>query len=262
MLHTQVCQRWNVEKKRAFSGGLSSIGRRSFSEMGGPKLAAAAADAVNRPGGGPCPAPKHAKFRKFRPGLTDEQRGLASRYVPMAESLAKDFRTKQRIEREELRSTAYMALVQAARTFDPARKVNFATFARHRIRGALRDYLRYAISESWGTEKGLRPTAQCIGPESERYGQMLRLSTEKPVGAEIESIEDVETWLARLPKQHALACRLIYLSGKSQDEAAAMLGCSRSQLCRLHHEALTWLVDDYNATRAGRREPVERKRSN
>jgi DNA-directed RNA polymerase specialized sigma subunit len=49
------------------------------------------------------------------------------------------------------------------------------------------------------------------------------------------------------------------LSGKSQDEVAAMLGCSRSQLCRMHHEALTWLIDDYNATCAGRRGPAARK---
>jgi RNA polymerase sigma factor (sigma-70 family) len=180
----------------------------------------------------------------------------------MAESLAKDFRSKQRIEREELRSTAYMALVQAARTFDPARKVNFATFARHRIRGALRDYLRNVISESWRNVTGLLPVARCVGLESERYGRMIGLSPEKPVGAEIESIEDVENWLARLPKQHALACRLIYLSGKRQDEVAALLGCSRSHLCRMHHEALRWLMDDYNATRALRQEPAVRRRSN
>ena len=180
----------------------------------------------------------------------------------MAESLAKDFRTKQRIEREELRSTAYMALVQAARTFDPARKVNFATFARHRIRGALRDYLRNVISESWRIETGVLPLAQCLGHDSQRYGRLHGLSAEKPVGAEIESMEDVETWLGRLPKAHAMACRLIYLSGKSQNEVATMLGYSRSQLCRMHHEALSWLIDDYNATRAGRRQPAERKRGN
>ena len=234
------------------SDGPSSSRRRSFSGTSGPKLTPSHADTVNRPGGGPWPAPKHAKFRKFRPGLTEEQRGLASRYLPMAESLAKDVRTKQRIEREELQSTAYMALVQAARTFDPARKVNFATFARHRIRGALRDYLRNVISESWRTETGLRPVAQCFGPESKRYGRIHGLSAEKPVGAEIESIEDVESWLGRLPKTHALTCRLIYLSGKSQDEVAALLGYSRSHLSRIHHEALAWLIDDYNASRAGR----------
>jgi RNA polymerase sigma factor (sigma-70 family) len=241
-----------VEKKRAFSDGPLGAARVSFSGTSVPNLAAASADLVNRPGGGAWPGPKHARFRKFRSGLTDEQRGLASRYLPMADSLAKDFRSQQRIEREELRSTAYMALVQAARTFDPSRKVNFATFARHRIRGALRDYLRCAISESWHSEKGLPPVLQCFGPESERYGRMHGLSAEKPVGTEIESIEAVESWLARLPKMHALVCRLIYLSGKTQDEVAAMLGYSRSHLSRVHHEAVGWLMDYYNAGRAGR----------
>jgi RNA polymerase sigma factor (sigma-70 family) len=241
-----------VERTRVCSDGPSSAGRVSFSGTSVPSLATASADATLRPGGGAWPAPKHARFRKFRTGLTDEQRGLASRYLPMAESLAKAYRSQQRIEREELRSTAYMALVEAARTFDPARKVNFATFARHRIRGALRDYLRCVLSESWRSEKELPAVVQCFGPESERYGRMHGLSAERPVGAEIESIEDVESWLARLPKMHALVCRLIYLSGKSQEEVAGMLGYSRSHLSRIHQEAVGWLMDYYNAGRTGR----------
>jgi RNA polymerase sigma factor (sigma-70 family) len=170
----------------------------------------------------------------------------------MAESLAKAFRTQRRIEREELRSTAYMALVEAARNFDPARKVNFATFARHRIRGALRDYSRRVASESWHNASRFQPPVQRFGPVSERYGRIHGLSTEKPVGAEIESIDDVENWLGRLPRVHALACRLIYFSGKSRDEIAAMLGYSRAHLRRMHHDALAWLIDDCNA-----RHPVQ-----
>src|SRR5262249_30186856 len=142
------------------------------------------ADAVNRPRERSWPGSMHAPLCKYRPGLTDEQQGLASRYLPMAESLAKAFRTQLRIEREELRSTAYMALVEAARTFDPARKVNFATFARHRIRGALRDYLRRVASESWRSAKGLQPPMLRFGSESERYGRIYGLSAEKPVGTE------------------------------------------------------------------------------
>lgn len=211
---------------------------------------AAAGDTVNWQEGGPWPASMHVQFRKYRHSLTDEQRGLASRYVPMAESLVKACRTRQGIEREELRSTAYMALVQAARTFDPGRQVNFATFARHRIK-ALRSYLRGVMTKSWRSDNGLYPKVQCFGPESERYGRRYGMSAERPVGAQIESMEDVESWLARLPKAHALACRLIYLSGKSQDEVAALLGYSRSYLSRMHNEALSWLIDDYNASRAG-----------
>jgi RNA polymerase sigma factor (sigma-70 family) len=241
-----------VEQMRAVSDGPPSMGRVTFSGTSVPKLAATSAELANRRGGGAWPAPKHARFRKFRTGLTDEQRGLASRYLPMAESLAKAYRSQQRIEREELRSTAYMALVQAARTFDPARNVSFATFARHRIRGALRDYLRCVLSESWRSENVLPPQVQCFGPESERYGRMHGLSAERPVGTEIESIDDVESWLARLPKMHALVCRLIYLSGKTQDEVAGMLGYSRSRLGRIHNEAVGWLMDYYNAGRTGR----------
>jgi RNA polymerase sigma factor (sigma-70 family) len=240
-----------VEKERPYRDGPSSVGEIAYSATSRPNLTPASADAGNRPGGGPWPSRNHAKFRPLRTGLTDEQRGLASRYLPMAESLAKAYRTRQRIEREELRSAAYMALVQAARNFDPARNVNFATFARHRIRGALRDYQRRAMSETWRNETKFRAVVQCFGRESERYGRMHGLSAEKPVGAEIESIEDVESWLARLPKSHALACRLIYLSGKSHDEVAAMLGCSRSSLSRIHQEALTWLINDYHAIRTG-----------
>lgn len=251
-----------MEKERPFGDGPPSVGRVSFSRFGRPNLTVASADATtNRPGGGPWPAPKHAEHRTLRTGLTDEQRGLASRYLPMAESLAKACRTQQRIEREELRSAAYMALVQAARNFDPGRKVNFATFARHRIRGALRDYLRSVMSESWRNQSEMRSVRHCFGRESERYGRMHGLSAEKPIGTEIESIDDVESWLGRLPRTHALACRLIYLSGKNQDEVAAMLGCSRSNLSRIHQEALTWLIDDYNANCSRRRAPEAQKRN-
>jgi RNA polymerase sigma factor (sigma-70 family) len=189
----------------------------------------------------------HSKPRGGRSGLSDEQRGLATRYLPLAESLANAYRIRVRIEREELKSTAYMALVEAARTFDPARKVNFATFARHRIRGALRDYMHYLLSSSWRGDPGVYPAFQVLGKESERYGQVLGIKAEGPVGANIESIDSVEGWLRRLPKTHALACRLIYIGGKSQDEVAGLLGFSKSYLSRMHHQALSWLIDEHNA---------------
>ena len=189
----------------------------------------------------------HSNPRGGRPGLSEEQRGLASRYLPLAESLASAYRARARVEREELKSTAYMALVEAARTFDPARKVNFATFARHRIRGALRDYLRYLMSSSWRGDPALRPSFQTLGTESERYGQVIGVNEDEPIGANIESIDSVESWLRRLPKTHALACRLIYIGGKSQDEVAGLLGFSKSYLSRMHHQALSWLIDEHNA---------------
>ena len=68
----------------------------------------------------------------------------------------------------------------------------------------------------------------------------------------IESPDAVEDWLSHLPRAHAAACRLIYIDGKSQDEAAAEVGCSKSYLSRLHREAVTWLIRKYHQTKLAR----------
>ena len=71
------------------------------------------------------------------------------------------------------------------------------------------------------------------------------------VALEIESIEAVEEWLGRLPRVHAMACRLIYLYGQDQNTVAESVGCSKSFLSRLHREALTMLIKGLPG-RAGR----------
>ena len=58
----------------------------------------------------------------------------------------------------------------------------------------------------------------------------------------MESTEAVEKWIRRLPRAQAAACRLIYLHGKSQDEAAELVGCSKSYMSRLHREAIARLI--------------------
>jgi RNA polymerase sporulation-specific sigma factor len=141
-----------------------------------------------------------------------------------------------------------MALVQAARTFDPHRKVSFATYARHRIRGALRDYVRFLLSESW-RGKDSRPAFESLSAHAEQHGHVMGITRDLPIGAEIESLEVVESWLQRLPETHALACRLIYIGGKPLDEVARLLGLSRSCLHRLHAEALSLLIEKLNVKR-------------
>jgi len=155
-------------------------------------------------------------------------------------------------ESEELEATAYLALVEAAQNFDPARNVNFATFARHRIRGALRDFQRFLLSASWRGDPAQRPVFNSLGKNTERKGRVIGVEENEPVGDEIESTEAVEEWLRRLPKSHAVACRHIYIGGKSQDEVAELLGYSKSFLSRLHREAISWLIRDYQAARAGK----------
>jgi RNA polymerase sigma factor (sigma-70 family) len=178
--------------------------------------------------------------------MTDEQRALAVRYIPMARTMARQALRLGTSEGEELRSAAYMALVEAALTFDPSRKVNFATYARHRIRGALRDYRRLVFRPGWRGDHAHQPVFETMQVDIEDSGRVLGPEPARPVGSEIESTEAVEEWLRRLPRAHAAACRLIYLDGRSQDEAAAILGCSKSYMSRLHRDAINRLIQDYH----------------
>jgi RNA polymerase sigma factor (sigma-70 family) len=69
---------------------------------------------------------------------------LVEQYVPMANKLA--FQKKRSLPRfidiEDLRSAAYLGLVEAANRFNPDLGVCFSTFAYPRINGAIIDYLR------------------------------------------------------------------------------------------------------------------------
>jgi RNA polymerase sigma factor (sigma-70 family) len=194
--------------------------------------------------------PSHTvKTGRRRVALTAEQQGLAGRYVPMAKSLAKPLKTAWPLEGEEFESAALMALVEAAQSFDPSRNVKFATFARYRIWGALRDVQRSLITAGWRGDVEHAPTICSLTYDAEEHGSVLNSEPDPPIGQELEAIEFVEHWLGKLPAKHADACRQIYIHGKTQSEAAETMSCSKSRLSYLHKEALD-LINDAWAYRA------------
>jgi RNA polymerase sigma factor (sigma-70 family) len=69
---------------------------------------------------------------------------LVEQYIPLANKLA--FQRKKTLPRhvdiEDLRSAAYLGLVEAASRFDKTLKVAFVTYAYYRIVGAIGDFLR------------------------------------------------------------------------------------------------------------------------
>ena len=142
------------------------------------------------------------------------------------------------VDHDELRSAAYVALVEAAQTFDAANNVNFATFARHRIRGALIDCRRWWLKMSRSAIRVDSPRFRRLSERDEREGKILAVEDSSELGYSLEEVEEVERHLRRLTKAQASACRLIYLDGKSQDETAALLGYSKAYLSRLHRDAL------------------------
>jgi RNA polymerase sigma factor (sigma-70 family) len=183
--------------------------------------------------------------------LTGDQRALAIRYVPMARQLARRVCKTWPNAQDELQSTACLALVEAARGFDPSRGIGFGAYARHRIRGALRD-LERLFSADGQHRSGQRPSSPGVSVFDERNAATIAIEPKRPICAPAKVAKAVERWLSRLPKAHAAACRLIYVHGKSPDEAAVEVGCSRSFLSRLHREAvLSLIVED------GQKNPAE-----
>ena len=72
------------------------------------------------------------------------QQKLVEQYVPLANKLA--FQKKRNlplfIDVEDLKSAAYLGLVEAASRFNPELGIAFSTFAYPRVFGAIQDFLR------------------------------------------------------------------------------------------------------------------------
>jgi RNA polymerase sigma factor (sigma-70 family) len=143
--------------------------------------------------------------------------------------------------KQEFQSAAFLALVESALLFDPARNVDFSTYARHGIWGALRDARRDLEQRSKRSRRGSPRTVIRIGEATERHGHVLNSQPDEPVGTELERHETVEAWIGRLPRPHSQAFRLIYLDGRTQEEAAELVGCSKASISRLHDQGLSWL---------------------
>ena len=84
-----------------------------------------------------------------------------------------------------------------------------------------------------------------MGIDSEAHGHLIGAEPDEPVGTEMENLDTIENWIRQLPRTHSLAFRHIYLDGKTKEETARLVGCSKSYLTRLHQEAITWLHHAY-----------------
>ena len=188
-------------------------------------------EAANRP-----PATRRAP-------LTGEQRALAEQYLPMAKAIARPLKRAWPTDRDDFESAAQLALVEAAQSFDPSRNVKFATFARYRILGALRDVQRSLVVAGYRGDLKNAPAISSLTAEAEEFGKVFDSRPDEPVGQELETLDFMETYLRKLPPKHAAACRAIYLDDCSQSEAADRVGCSKSRLSYIHKESMEILND-------------------
>jgi RNA polymerase sigma factor (sigma-70 family) len=190
--------------------------------------------------------PKKKKRRKpranpSRPPLTKEQQDLAVQYLPLARSLAKRFKEAWVFESDEFESAACLALVEAAQSYDAAKNVKFATYARKRILGELRDVQRELVLPGWTHNMEEAPDLLPLIPDVEAYGRVLMSEPDSPVHEDLEAHERLESLIQRLPGKHAATCREIYVGGLSQAETGVALGMSQTRICILHKQSMEML---------------------
>jgi RNA polymerase sigma factor for flagellar operon FliA len=159
--------------------------------------------------------------------------------------LARPYKRQWPGERDEFESVAALALVEAANSFDRGRGVHFATFARLRIDGALRDLRRELIDHDQRFLTFVPSHGEVLAGEGcpTYRGRLIGVAVPEAVGAEFERRELVEHWLAKLPRRHAYACRQTYFHQRTQTEMARALGYSQSRVSTIHREAIELLRD-------------------
>lgn len=127
-----------------------------------------------------------AASEKAASGLgDDEQERMMIEHLPVVRYLARRIheRLPQHVEMEDLVSAGVLGLIDAFQKFDPAKKVQFRSYAQFRIRGAILDSLR---TLDWGPRdlrrKG-RAVEEAIRTLTARCG---RAPSENEVAAELE----------------------------------------------------------------------------
>lgn len=189
--------------------------------------------------------------------LTAEQKALASdpRHLDLASRIARRFAWSFPALAEEFRSEAFLALCNAARTFEPVRRISFFTHAGNRIYGSMLDVCRNSRLMGYrrrhrGRAVGEAPhvgSLDAIQAESE-IGRTFSFhdalaSDDEPIGWEAESMDELKGLTRKLPVKHRTVLRLLY----GHAEVATMkgtgraIGLSESQVSQIHTEAIQML---------------------
>jgi len=132
-------------------------------------------------------------------------------YMPLASNMAriKSLSAPPCISFDELESAAYMGLVDAALKFDPGRGSAFSSYARIRIDGEMRDYMRLSM-----------------------VGDRIRLISEGEDFPSKQSTND-ELDLSCLDDKEAKILRLYYIDNKAMKEIGFSEGVSESRISQI-----------------------------
>jgi RNA polymerase sigma factor for flagellar operon FliA len=150
--------------------------------------------ALRRPAGAPGYPPAAAEGGM----LTGEQERVLLEHLPIVRFLARRIheRLPQHVDIEDLVSAGVVGLLEAFAKFDPAKKVQFRSYAQFRIRGAILDSLRTLDWSPRELRRKGRAVEEAVRVLTARIG---RAPGEPEVAAEMDlSLEDYQQLLGDL----------------------------------------------------------------
>ena len=174
---------------------------------------------------------------------------LVEQYVPLANKLA--FQKKKSLPRfidiEDLRSAAYLGLVEAANRYNPELGVCFSTFAYPRINGAIIDHLR---EFGWIRNGDIR-IISLEAPLADSQACVLGDTIEAKED-ETNSEEILEVISLNLDKQAKSVMKDYFIDDLSMKEVGEKFGITEgriSQLIKQYKERIrdAWTEEDLSA---------------
>jgi len=145
---------------------------------------------------------------------------------------------------EDLVGHGMVGLVQAARRYDPRRGVTFATFAWHRIRGAMFDAVRVMGRYTRREIASYRAGRIAVDPDPP-VPSVDDLPDGAPDPDELFAQRDrclrLRAAVAKLPQRERGFIEKVYYEGKRFRVAGSELGLSKSWASRLHDRAIDGL---------------------
>lgn len=154
---------------------------------------------------------------------------LVVQYVPLANKLAyqKKKSLPNFVDVEDLKSAAYLGLVEAATRYDESKGVAFSTFAYPRIFGEIHDFLR---RQGWIKRCDLTPVVS-LDTADEDEGCMLRDTIAAKEGTDTEECFEVITF--KLDAQAKAVLRHYFIDEYSMKEVGEKFGVSESRISQL-----------------------------
>jgi len=217
-----------------------------------------------------------ATYASTVPELSDEA-ALLEKYQSLVDRVARRlvWRTGMQSAYDDLWSAGALALLEAGRRYDPSKGASFATFAEHRVRGAMLDELRSMdhlprrlrnrtddmakakrkLEEELGREATVDEIAKeldldidevagiaaLMEPHLPLDSVLHRVSSQDDSDASLERAETVRRLtraLEALPERLRMVLALHYDEDLTYREIAKLMQVSEPRVCQLHGDAL------------------------